>query len=46
MNRVHYGAVAAGAIALTLPGSPRQEPTNPAAAVAKAPIMVRGDEMR
>ncbi len=46
MNRLHYGAVAAGAIALTLPGSPRQEPTNPAAAVAKAPIMVRGDEMR
>jgi len=46
MNRAHYGAVAAGALLLTLPGSLRQEPTNPAAAVVKAPILVRAEEMR
>src|SRR5881296_4559069 len=46
MNRVHYGAVAAGALLLTLPGSLRQEPTNPAAAVAKSPILVRAEQMR
>src|SRR5438132_13693745 len=45
MNRAHYGAAAAGALLLTLPGSLRQEPTNPAAAVAKAPIVVRAEEM-
>jgi len=31
MNRAHCGAVAAGALLLALPGSLRQEPTNPAA---------------
>src|SRR6185436_18148881 len=46
MNRVHYGAVAAGALLLALPGSPRQEPTNPAAAVAKTPVMVRAEELK
>ena len=46
MNRLHHGAVAAGALLLTLPGSLRQEPTNPAAAVVKSPIMVRAEEMR
>src|SRR5258705_2421575 len=46
VNRLHYGAVAAGAIALTLPGSPRQEPTNPAAAVAQSPLLVRAEELR
>src|SRR2546427_9936564 len=46
MNRAHYGAVAAGALLLTLPGSLHQEPTNPAAAVAKSPILVRAGEMR
>src|SRR5207248_9595994 len=35
----------AGALLLTLPGSLRQEPTNPAAAVAKAPILARAEEM-
>ena len=46
MNRARYGAVAAGALLLTLPGSLRQEPTNPAAAVAKSPILVRAEELR
>src|SRR3977135_1412677 len=46
MNRAHYGAVAAGALLLTLPGPLRQEPTNPAAAVAKSPILVRAEELR
>src|SRR5712692_12051711 len=46
MNRAHYGAVAAGALLLTLPGSLRQEPTNPAAAVVKWRILVRVEEMR
>ncbi len=46
MNRAHYGAVAAGALLLTLPRSLRQEPTNPAAAVVKSPILVRAEEMR
>ena len=45
MNRVGYGA-AAGALLLTLPGSFRQQPTNPAAAVVKSPITVRADEMK
>src|SRR2546421_9436572 len=31
---------------LTLPGSLRQEPTNPAAAVAKSTILVRAEELR
>src|SRR6267378_7440393 len=46
MNRAHCGAVAAGALLLTLPGSRRQEPTNPAAAVAKSPILVRAEELK
>ena len=46
MNRVHCGAVGGVALLLTLPGSLRQEPTNPAAAVAKSPIMVRAEEMK
>ena len=46
MNRAHYGAVAAGALLLTLPGPLRQEPTNPAAAVAKSTILVRAEELR
>jgi hypothetical protein len=46
MRRAHYGAVAAGALLLTLPASRRQEPTNPAAAVAKSPILVRAGELR
>jgi len=45
MNRTHYKAVAVGALLLTLPGSLRQEPTNPAAAVVKSPILVRAEEM-
>src|SRR3977135_2659181 len=46
MNRAHYGAVAAGALLLTLPASRRQEPTNPAAAVAKSAMLVRAEELR
>ena len=46
MNRVQYQAVAAGALLLTLPESLRQEPTNPAAAVVKSPIILRPGEMR
>ena len=46
MNSVPYAALAAGALLLTLPVSFRQEPTNPAAAVAKSPIMVRAEELR
>ena len=46
MHRAYYGAVAAGALLLTLPGSRRQEPTNPAAAVARSPILVRAEALR
>ena len=46
MNRFHFGTVAAGAILLMLPGWLRQEPTNPAAAVATSRIMRRADELK
>lgn len=46
MTKLHYGALAAGALLLTLPASSRQVPLNPAAAVAKSPIMVRADELK
>src|SRR5512140_2709020 len=45
INRVLYGAVAGGALLLTLPGTLRQEPTNPAAAGVKSPILLRTEEM-
>ena len=45
INRVLYGAVAGGALLLTLPGTLRQEPTNPAAAGAKSPILLKPEEM-
>src|SRR5437660_12831207 len=45
INRVLYGAVAGGALLLTLPGTPRQEPTNPDAAGVMSPILLRAEEM-
>lgn len=44
ISRVLYGAVAGGALLLTLPGTLRQEPTNPASGV-KSPILLRAEEM-
>jgi mannose-6-phosphate isomerase-like protein (cupin superfamily) len=46
MNSVQYGAVVAGALLLAFPGSLRQQPTNPAAAVVQSPIMVRAEAMK
>ena len=45
MHTVHYGTLAAGTLLLTLSGSLRQQPLNPAA-VVKSRIMARSEEMK